>query len=387
MNNFIYENPTKLYSGVGILSSLGEELQKRAKKVLFLYGVNSIKKSGLYDEIITILETYKIDYIEHSDVVPNPRLSHAVEGSQLCRDNGIELILAVGGGSVIDEAKGIAIGTYYDGDLWDIYSKKVSPEKALPIISVLTLPATGSEMNGISVLVNDTTKEKWAINYPVLIHPKVSFLEPTYTTTLSNEQVAIATADIMSHLTEGYFTTSADELYPQDELIEGVVRSIITVSKQIQENPNDVSLRSSMMRCATLGWNGSLHAGIPDMNMPCHALEMPMSGIYDIPHGAGLSIITPHWMRAVKNIYGKRIIRLGKRVFNLENPTVETVAMKFEELYHTIGVATKLSEVGIEKLDVDACCDDAYNSLRLRGIDVYTRELVASIYESINNDS
>lgn len=382
MNSFVYENPTKLIFGENCIEILHKEIERFGNTVLFVYGSGSIKKNGIYDVVVEELEKGDISFIEHSGVQGNPRLSHAEVGVDKVRQNNIDCIIAVGGGSVIDEAKAIAFGSLYDGPLWDIYEKKAVVTEALPIISILTLPATASEMNGFSVLTNDKTLEKFVVRATPISNPKVSFCDPAYTSTLSLEQTAFAAADIISHATEGYFTTTESELNPQDEIIEGIVRSVIDSMKQIRKDPKDMKARASLMWSATLAWNGIAQAGISGMQLPCHALEMPLSGIYDIAHGAGLSILTPSWMRNVKDLHGERLCRFGERCLGVSRD-VEEVANAMEELYITIGAPLKLKDVGVTNIDIEELIDNAYNSFVQRGIAGYSRERISDIYKAI----
>jgi len=382
MNPFIYENPTKIKFGIGSLNTLAEEICRFGSRVLFLYGGGSIFKNGAYDQVTYQLNRSGCFVVEHGGVVGNPRLFHANAGVALIKEHKIDLILAVGGGSVIDEAKAIAAGALYNGDLWDFYCRKSAVISALPIISVQTLPATASEMNGFSVLTHDTSHEKSAIGFPPTLNPRVSFLDPSFSTTVSSQQTGFAAADILSHLTEGYFTTSAEMLYPQDEIIEGIARSVIDAANTLMIDPSNLEARSSLMWSATLAWNGSVQAGIPDALLPCHALEMPLSGIYDIAHGAGLAILTPHWMRAMDSVHGKRIIRFGSRVFGIES-SVELVAQQFESLYKEWGIPRSIKGLGVESIDIDLLTKDGVTSFSRRNINGYDESIVRKIYEAI----
>ncbi len=382
MNSFTYENPTKVRFGSGSILNLAEELQKWGTRILFLYGGGSIKSNGMYDTVRSQITQSKLFAVEFGGVVGNPRLNHAEQAITLVRAEQIDLILAVGGGSVIDEAKAIAAGSLYDGNLWDFYDRSATITKALPIIAVQTLPATASEMNGFSVLTNEKTLEKSAIGAAPILNPKVAFLDPDYTRLISLKQTAFAVADIISHLTEGYFTTSADELLPQDELVEGLCRSVMTAAEKVVTNPNDLSARQTIMWTATLAWNGTVQQGTPGAQLPCHALEMPLSGIYDIAHGAGLAILTPHWMRAMQSTHGARICRFGKRVWGIDG-TVEQVISRLGQFYATIGAPRSMSDLGIYNVDIKQLINDAVQSFSRRGISGYNQTIVRQIYQNI----
>ena len=296
MNNFIFQNPTKIIFGKNILNKVGEEVMKHGKNVMLVYGKNSIKENGVYDAVIASLKGVNITAIEFPGVKGNPILSHARQGVVKAKENNIDVILAVGGGSVIDESKAIAAAAVSDNDVWDLYLGKAVMKNALPIVCVLTLPATGSEMNSGSVLTNDETQEKFSMG-GMYTYPKASFLDPEITYTLSLQQTAYACSDIMSHLMEAYFTTTSKFLPIQSGYAEGIIKGVMTSMLALMKDPNNYEARASLMWGATLGLNGIGAAGVPGASFPSHALEHPISGVYDIAHGAGLSITTPAWLK------------------------------------------------------------------------------------------
>ncbi|MGL1934266.1 MAG: iron-containing alcohol dehydrogenase [Fibrobacterales bacterium] len=383
MNPFIYENPTKIIFGQDRFDLLPEEIAPYGSRVLLLFGGGSIKQNGLYDTINTLLSKAGCTVVEHGGVQGNARLFHAEAGVQLVREHKLDLILAVGGGSVIDEAKSISAGVQYTGSLWNLYSGKGTVGITIPVIAIQTLPATASEMNGITVLTHDTTLAKRPLVTQGVLNPKVSFLDPSTTFSLSPKQTAYAAADIISHCTEGYFTTTAATLRPLDGIIEGLVHSVISSVADIQKDPSDYDARAAMMWSATMGWNGITQVGIPGMSLPCHALEMPLSGIHDIAHGAGLSMITPHWMRIFGTLYSDRIIQFGERILGLMNPTINQVADGLDLLYNTIGAPLHRSDVGVSEIDIDACSSDAIASLASRGVVGYEKDKVIALYKEL----
>ncbi len=380
MTPFIYENPTKIIFGCDRLALLPEELTQYGSRILLLYGGGSIKNNGLYDTIVGLLAGSGCVVFEHGGVKGNARLSHAESGVALVREHDVDVILAVGGGSVIDEAKAISAGVHYAGELWDLYSGKATVGKIVPVIAVQTLPATASEMNGITVLTHDASLAKRPLVTQGVLNPKVSFLDPSVTYSLSLKQTAYAAADIISHCTEGYFTTTAKRLRPLDGIIEALVQSVISSVEDIQKDPADYHARASMMWSATLGWNGIAQVGIPGMVLPCHALEMPLSGIHDIAHGAGLSMVTPHWMRIFGSLYTERIVQFGERILGLMNPTVNQVADGLDDLYRKIGAPLTRLEVGVSEIDIEACSSDAIASLASRGVVGYSSDKVRLLY-------
>lgn len=381
MENFRFYNPTDLRFGRGVIAELGTEVLKRGSRILLVYGKGSIKNNGVYEQVIDSLTNHHIEIFEHSDVSANPLLSHTREGVSKAKEYQVDLIVAVGGGSVIDEAKAIALGALSNSDIWEFYKKTATPQQAIPIISVLTLPATGSEMNGFTVLTNDDTSEKFALGASPLLHPKVSFLDPDATFSLSLKQTAYACADIISHITEGYFTTSAKTLPLQDNIIKGLFHSVIESMKAIQKDPTNYNARASFMWTATLAWNGIAQVGIPDRAMPCHALEMPLSGVYDIAHGAGLSIITPHWLRHAKTLHEERIKKFGSEILNAKG-SIEEVISALTCIYKEIGAPTTMQDVGLTSPDIDLLTKMAAITFESRKMVGYNNEEIRAIYSA-----
>ena len=381
MNNFQYFNPTRVIFGKNVVDSLAAEIKKAgAGKILLVYGQNSIKSSGLYDRIKIQFTEYSIDVIEHGGVKGNPLLSHAEEGVKKAKESNVDWICAVGGGSVIDEAKAIAAGAVSDIDIWKFYAKEAPVEATLPLAAVSTLPATSSEMNGISVLTNDQTQQKAALVCPGIMNPKLAFLDPELTRTLSSVQLAFAAADIISHLTEAYFTTSAAELCVQDRLTESLVLSVMDSHNAMVADPGDYNSRAAFTWSAALAWSGIVQAGIPFAQMPCHGLEMPMSGIYDVAHGAGLSVIIPAWIKAVGKRHESRILKFGRNVFGRQCTSVAEVADLFIEYYRSIGTPVSFVQAGMPDPDIDKLAFFAFESFTQRGVSGYDPDVIKNIY-------
>lgn len=383
MNDFIYNNPTKVCFGKTALDSLQDELSaNNVGKALLVYGGGSIKRNGVYDRIITALAGCGVEYVEHSGVKGNPSLAHAREGVALVREHNVDTVLAVGGGSVIDEAKAIAAGAVSSCDIWDFYCKKEVITAMLPVFAISTLPATASEMNGISVLTNDETQEKCAVVAPGVLNPTVCFLDPTFTFSLSLEQTAFACVDIISHLTEAYLTTSAENIPVQGRMIEGLAKSVMEAMSTIMEKPDDYNARAEFMWCATLGWNGIAQAGIPQWGMPCHALEMPMSAVYDVAHGAGLSVVTPAWIEHAAELHKTRLLVLGKHILDVGTGKVSDVACALKSYYQSIGAPTTFSELGVVDPDIDLLTELSHTSFIRRNISGYSRDEITAIYRN-----
>lgn len=352
MNNFIYDIQTKVYFGKDQLGNLGKELSKYGKRVLLTYGGGSIKKSGLYDKIVEEIKKAGLELFELSGIAPNPRVQSVNDGANICKKENIDVLLAVGGGSVIDCTKYIGAATYYDGDPWDILLQKTSVEKCLPIITVLTLSATGSEMNCGGVISNPDTKDKIGLSFPVM-QPKVSFLDPTITYTVSKYQTACGAADMLNHIMEVYFNMDQD-LYMLDTVMEGLMKTIIKYAPIALEKPDDYEARANLMWTSSWAINGFIDGG-KHQAWSCHPIEHEISAIYDITHGLGLAILTPRWLEyTLDESTVSRFYQFGVNVFNIDkNLEPMDVAKKSIEkvsdfLFNTLGLKSRLSDIGID---------------------------------------
>jgi alcohol dehydrogenase YqhD (iron-dependent ADH family) len=353
MLDFTFYNPARIEFGHGALSRLcGNIKRSGGTKVLIHYGSSSIKKNGLLDKIRGELDKGKIPFMELGGVKPNPRLSLIKEGIELCKKSECDLILAAGGGSGIDSAKGIAIGVAMPGEVWDYYmDDKLVIEKALPIGSVLTIPAAGSESSNGSVVTNDNGQMKRSAIGEVLI-PKFAILNPEFTFTLPKYQVACGITDIIAHLMERYFT---QEKYVDltDRMIEGAINTMLMYAPVTLNEPQNYDARAEIMWCSTIAHNGLLNTGrLGDWGS--HKIEHEISGIYDIAHGAGLAIIFPAWMRYVYKENPGRFLQFAIRVFKIDNSLTDTEAVifkmieKLKNFFKSIGMPTCLSEAGID---------------------------------------
>ena len=359
MENFNYSIPTKVFFGEGKIEVLGKEIKKYGSRVLLAYGGGSIKKIGLYDEVVKILDENKIPYFELGGIEPNPRVESVIEGVRICRENDIDLILAVGGGSTIDCAKVIAGAVDYDGNPWDLVIGKAKYKKVLPIASILTLSATGSEMDAGAVITNMETNQKYGTGHPGFF-PVFSILDPTYTYTVSKYQTASGVADIMSHTFESYFS-NVKGAFLQDRLAEGVLKTCIHYGKIAVDEPENYEARANLMWAASLAINGLLGYG-KNSNWSVHPLEHELSAYYDITHGVGLAILTPHWMEEVldaDNLY--KFVEYGINVWNIDSNLhhMEIAKLSIEktsEFFKSLEIPMTLREVGIgeEKLEIMA---------------------------------
>lgn len=362
MNGFSFCNPTKLIFGKGQISELSNEVKKYGKRVLLVYGGGSIKSNGVYDDILQELQSISAEVVELTGVEPNPRLSTVRKGVAICHEHSIDFILAAGGGSVIDCAKAIAVGAKLDGDIWDVMLKKIVPTCAIPIGTVLTIAATGSEMNPSSVITNWDTKEKLGWGSP-LVYPKFSILDPTYTFTLPDNQTVYGIVDMMSHVLESYFHLQENTLV-QDRFMESILKTVIEVGPKLLDNPHDYESRETIMYCGTMALNGMISMGIRG-DWGSHRIEHAVSAVYDIPHGAGLSIIYPNWIAYIARKDSNRVLKLAQNVFNIpvrSLPTEKAVSMCITELqnfWRTLGAPTCLSEVGITEESFEIIADKA----------------------------
>ncbi len=350
MKNFTYSIPTVVHFGEGQIKKLGGEIAARARKVLVVYGGGSVKRNGVFDAAIAQLKAHGIQWAELPGVEPNPRIATVREGVRLCREQGLDGVLALGGGSVIDCAKAVAAGFYYDGDPWDFSGRKLTPERALPVFTVLTMAATGSEMDNIAVISNPETNEKASFSGPCC-YPAVSILDPTYTYSLPASQTAAGTADIMSHTFENYFSPIEDN-YLADSLAEAILRSCVKYGPKAIETPDDYEARANLMWNAAWAINGFLDMGKP-VAWSVHRMEHELSAFYDVTHGVGLAILTPNWMRCVLSEKTEdRFARYGTAVWGLDparprRELAEAAIQKTRDFFTSLGLPAALSELGI----------------------------------------
>lgn len=355
MQNFDYQTPTRLIFGEGVISNLPEVMKPLGKKILMTYGSGSIKKIGLYDKVKELLAGFEI--YELSDIQPNPKYDPSVlDGVRICKENGIEAILAVGGGSVLDCSKAIAAGAKYDGDPWDLISYKVMAKDALPIVAILTLAATGSEYDCGGVISRTETNDKIGYMDPHLF-PVCSILDPTYTFTVSKKQTAAGCADAMNHVMEQYF--AEDTTLLNDGFCEAELKSLMENTKIALENPEDYRARAELMLCCTYGCNGILSLGNSPSGWPCHGMEHALSAYYDITHGEGLAILTPRWMKHIQSDRTvDRFVKYGVNVFGIDKSLdkYEIADKAIEETYkffESIGIPMHLKEVGIDESRIE----------------------------------
>lgn len=355
MQNFDYMTPTRLIFGRDAIAKLPEVMTQFGKKILLTYGGGSIKKIGLYQKVLEMLKGY--DIVELPGIQPNPKYDPSVlDGVRLCKEHNVDVILSVGGGSVLDCSKAIAAGAKYDGDPWDLISYKVKAKAALPIVDIITLAATGSEYDCGGVISRTETNDKIGYIDPLLF-PVVSILDPVYTFTVSKKQTAAGIADAMNHTIEQYFVEDSTLL--NDGFCESMLRSLMINGRKCLENPEDYTARAEMMLACTYGCNGILALGNSYSGWPCHGIEHALSAYYDITHGEGLAIITPRWMRHILNERTiDRFVKYGINVFGIDPtlPKQEIAGKAIDatyEFFQSINIPMHLREVGIDDSRID----------------------------------
>ena len=355
MLNFEFKNPTKIFFGKGMVEKLGKEAKKYGNKVLVCTGGGSVKKMGLFDQVIRQLKENQIEIFELSGIEPNPKMSSVYKGIEICKKEGIELIVAVGGGSCIDGAKAIAAGSKVEGDAWEYFLKQEDIEDAIPLAAILTLPATGTEMNGNSVVSNWDTKEKLPI-YGSAIYPVFSILDPELTFTIPQNHTVNGIIDIIIHSLEQYFTPTK-EVDMQHRMTEGLVKTVMENARRILVNPKDYDARAAVMFCGTVANNHWIGVG-KEHDWASHMIEHELSALYDVAHGAGLSVIYPNWMKYVMEYDPSKFVTFAKNTFGIteEGKTPRQVALegaeKMREFFTEIGGPSTLEELGIDQKDI-----------------------------------
>ena len=389
MNDFKFFTPTRYIFGKEAqknVGSLSKELL--GQRILLVYGMASAKETGLLDEIETHLKEKDIKFFEFGGIRPNPTDGPVREGIKLCREESIDGILALGGGSVIDTAKAIAAGVPYKGDFWDFFSGKAVPEEALPVGLVLTIPAAGSEGSGNSVITKEDELRKVSIRTEYVLRPKFALLNPELTYSLPPYQTACGIVDMIAHILERYFTPTrgADV---SDRISEGIIKAIISNARKVMENPDDYDARANIMWGGTLAHNGICGCGKVE-DWGCHGLEHEISALYDVAHGAGLSVILLAYMRYILDRKPERLADLGRNVFcrcggdGDDRRDALAAIEKFEEFFKEIGMPVTFAELGIKDPDIDLMVEKVHQNKGETFGAYYpiTREVSEAIYKN-----
>ena len=386
MNSFVYNIPTKVYFGENQLGHLGEELRKFGRRVLLTYGGGSIKRNGLYDRVIEELRKADLEVFELSGIEPNPRIESVREGVKICKEQGIDVLLAVGGGSTIDATKFMAAGACVEHDAWEFFGANAKPiNEALPIVTILTLSATGSEMDTAGVISNLATGDKLGrLAAPLL--PRVSFLDPTLTYSVSKYQTACGAADIMSHIIEVYFNTQED-LFMLDCFMEGMLKTVVKYAPIAIAEPENYEARANIMWTSSWAINGFINGG-KRKAWSCHPMEHELSAVYDITHGLGLAILTPRWMKyCLDETTVDKYVQYGVNVFGID-PSLDkmeiakrSIALTEEFLFEKLGLQRTFTEVGIKREDFKMMAQKACRYGDIKGFKTLTPADVEAIFE------
>lgn len=341
MHNFIINNPTKIYFGKNVVDGLGEFCRQYKSNALILYGKGSVKKNGILDKVLYQLQKEGKSIFEYSGIKPNPVVSDVASAAEFARNNNIDLIVAVGGGSVIDSAKILSLCIKENNDPWKVMKGRVRPKTAVPLVSVLTLAATGTEMNPYAVLQNTSTQEK--IGYGNnLIYPAASYLDPEFTYSVPADQTAYGMVDLIAHTLEAYFGSGSAPL--SDEFVFSIIRETINVSSQVLANPENYEYRARVMWAATCALNGLTSYGRDSSDWGVHDIGHTLSMLYDIPHGASLSIAYLAWMEHFAEELSERLLFLGINVFGREVEKSNDTILKFKEFFKSVNAPVSLRE-------------------------------------------
>lgn len=378
MFDFSFHNPTRIEFGKGKEQKIGAYMREfGAKRAVLLYGSERIKNDGLYDTVVKSLNENGIEFTALGGVVSNPVLTKVYEGIELARSFNADAILSVGGGSCLDSAKAIAAGAVYDGDVWDFFTGK-KPKNALKIFDIITIAATGSEMNCGGVVTKESTKQKFAIDGKCL-YPVLSVINPQLQATVSREYLVYSASDVIAHSIEGYFTaTTQPELI--NSYIEANIKTIMKTTEILLTNPNDYDARADFAWAATMALNGMTYVGTNGYSYPNHMIEHAMSAVTNCAHGAGLSVIMPAWMKWYKDRNLPAFERFAREIFGLK--TADDGIQALKAWFEKIGTPTKLGEVNIENEILEQTIEVAYaNALAWGQSDLYTKDNIRTIFE------
>ena len=393
METFDFVNPTRVIFGAGSVERVGAEAKGLGQKALLVVGKGHASRSGLIDRVGALLAGEGIGLTHLGGIDPNPRLHSVVEGIRLCKENSVDFVIGLGGGSVMDISKVIAAGVYYEGDPWDMIhhgqEPYVPPERALPTLMVPTLAATGSEMNGNAVITNMETLEKSYVS-EVCLYPRLSIVDPVLTCSVPPDQTAYGAADIIAHVIEAYFN-GADDTPLQDRIQEGIILTVMENASKAIEYPDDLSARANLQWASVVALNGWAHAGSENA-FPIHAIEHALSAHYDIAHGAGLAIVMPAWMKATCETRVEKYIQFAERVYGVdprgmsESAVVGEGIERFETFLGSIGSPIRLKDEGIPAERLDRISDDVIRVSgdkrgRLSGRPTLDRDGVRRVYE------
>lgn len=377
MRDFTFFNPTRIEFGKEKEANIGQYIKEfGVNSVLILYGSDRVKRNGLFSRVATSLEEQGITFAELGGVISNPLISRVRDAITVAKEKGLQGIVAVGGGSVLDSAKAVAAGARYDGDVWDFFVGKAVVEAAIPVFSVMTLAATGSEMNPYGVVTNDETQQKYSIGSPLLF-PKVSVINPELMATVTPEYLAYSAVDIYSHCLDLYFTASFLPEFTA-ELIENILKTVMRTTGMLLDNPDDYDARGEFAWAATMALNGNTFAGVEGNTYDTHMIEHAMGALYNVPHGAGLAVVLPAWMTSIKDHLPKRFERFAKKTLGVTGADVGIA--KLTEWFVSIGAPVTFAQAGLSNDAVDPIVENAFGNAKLWGMEqMYPKERIAEI--------
>jgi alcohol dehydrogenase YqhD (iron-dependent ADH family) len=387
MQNFVFHNPTKILFGRDTVALIGPETAALGEKALLVYGRGSVTKTGLLDQVLTSLDQAGIPVIEHGGVRSNPVLSHVREGIARAKETGCTVIVAVGGGSVIDSAKAISAGVPVEHDVWKFFTGKRAIKKTLPLTTVLTLAAAGSEMNSGMVITNDESREKFGFGNKRL-YPKTSILDPEVTFTVPPDYTAYGAVDAISHVLEFYMTSEDPATPVQDRIMEGLIENAMDSCDRCLKNLTDYTARADLMWTSTLALNGLTAAGLGRVGFPMHMIEHSLSALYDIAHGAGLAIVIPAWLTWFGRSNPERVAQLGRNIFpgklQQAGSTTDTAMSTidcFRTWFAAVGCPVSLAQAGIKEGDIPAIAANALRLAKVWRLKDYNQNIIEKILQ------
>lgn len=384
MRDFVFHNPTKIIFGRGTIPEIGRETARFGSHVLLVHGRGSIKTNNIYDRVIQSLAGAGLKITEQGGVRSNPELDCVRQGVVVAKANHVDVVVAVGGGSVIDSGKAIAAGALVEHDVWKFFTAKKSVTKSMPLLCIPTLAGSGSEMNAAMVLTNKTKDQKFGFANRHL-YPKVSILDPTATFSVPPDYTAYGAVDAVSHLLEFYFTTMLPKTPIQDRLMEGLLVTIMESCERVLLKPDDYHGRANLMWCATLALNGLTSAGLGKVGFPMHMIEHSLSALYDVPHGAGLSVVIPAWLRYQAKIGTAKLGQFGRRIFPKNKAGEKDWARHgIEQLtawFVKVGCPVRLQDIKVDANDIPTIAANAIALGRIWRMPEYTQDKIETILQ------
>lgn len=382
MQNFVLHNQTKIIFGAERISEIGHETKALGSRALLVYGQGSIKNNGIFETVTDSLHDQGIDIILHGGVQSNPLLSHVRLGIEKAKEHKIDVVVAVGGGSVIDSAKAISAGAQVEHDVWKFFTGKKSIKSCLPLACVLTLAAAGSEMNGGMVISHDEKKLKFGTGNK-LLNPTISILDPTATYSVPADYTAYGAVDAIAHILEFYFTSHDPSTPVQDRFMEGIIINIMESCDKALKEPEEYQGRADLMWCSTMALNGWTAAGLGLVGFPMHMIEHTLSAHHNVAHGAGLSVVMPAWLSFQAKTSPQKFSQFAKRVFQVENNDMETAAMEgiaaLKKWFIKIGCPTTLTDLGISPDEIPFLAEQSLPLARIWRLNEYDSEKIESI--------